>query len=171
MWACEVLNNILVLCKMAKNCHTNQVVSKRHMKAWGGGNDLFLYIFVCTLINTAPSAAPSDSTVPEVAGIGSNPGLLRLWHWLPPARIDVKISLFSRYDPGDPRCQPIYERRVYKRRNYKGDYWHTERYTGITTKYIYIEHHSVCPLVGIGTLPSPLSPASERLGVTIPTTE
>ncbi len=28
---------------------------------------------------------------------------------------------------------------------------------------IYIENHSVCPLVGIGTLPSPLSPASVPL--------
>ena len=31
------------------------------------------------------------------------------------------------------------------------------------TVRIYKEHHSVCPLVGIGTLPTPLSPASEPL--------
>jgi hypothetical protein len=29
--------------------------------------------------------------------------------------------------------------------------------------YIYIEYHSVCPLVGIGTLPPPLSPANVPL--------
>jgi hypothetical protein len=29
--------------------------------------------------------------------------------------------------------------------------------------HIYIEYHSVCPLVGIGTLPPPLSPASVPL--------
>ncbi len=31
------------------------------------------------------------------------------------------------------------------------------------TKYTYIEYHSVCPLVGIGTLPPPLSPATVPL--------
>jgi hypothetical protein len=34
--------------------------------------------------------------------------------------------------------------------------WHKVR--------IYKEYHSVCPLVGIGILPTPLSPASEGLG-------
>jgi hypothetical protein len=29
--------------------------------------------------------------------------------------------------------------------------------------HIYVEYHSVCPLVGIGTLPPPLSPASVPL--------
>jgi hypothetical protein len=32
-----------------------------------------------------------------------------------------------------------------------------------STKYIYKEYHSLCPLVGIGTLPSPPSPASVPL--------
>jgi hypothetical protein len=36
---------------------------------------------------------------------------------------------------------------------------------GRATKYVYIykEYHSGCPLVGIGTLPTPLSPASVPL--------
>jgi hypothetical protein len=36
---------------------------------------------------------------------------------------------------------------------------------GEGTKYVHIykEYHSVCPLVGIGTLPPPLSPASMPL--------
>jgi hypothetical protein len=33
----------------------------------------------------------------------------------------------------------------------------------VGTKYIYKEYHSVCPLVGIGTLPPPLSPSSVPL--------
>jgi hypothetical protein len=36
---------------------------------------------------------------------------------------------------------------------------------------IYIEHHSVCPLVGIGTLPPPLSPASVPRGTNSPAGE
>ncbi len=37
--------------------------------------------------------------------------------------------------------------------------------------YIYKVYNSVCPLVGIGTLPNPLSPAGEGVGgVPIPTT-
>jgi hypothetical protein len=72
------------------------------------------------------SAAPSDSTVPEVAGIEPRTVATLALIATHSARCQNKSDL--RYDPGDPRCQPIYERRVYKRRNYKGDYWHTERY-------------------------------------------
>jgi hypothetical protein len=42
-----------------------------------------------------------------------------------------------------------------------------------TTKYLYIEHHSVCPLVGIGTPPDLLpvasvpSPPDQRVGGTL----
>jgi hypothetical protein len=39
-----------------------------------------------------------------------------------------------------------------------------ERMHGGTTKYLYIEHHSVCPLVRTGTPPTPLP---ERVGGTI----
>ncbi len=38
-----------------------------------------------------------------------------------------------------------------------------KQYTVYGAKYIYKEYHSVCPLVGIGTLPTPLSPASVPL--------
>jgi hypothetical protein len=34
---------------------------------------------------------------------------------------------------------------------------------GLSSKYIYKEYHSVCSIVGIGTLPPPLSPASVPL--------
>jgi hypothetical protein len=36
-------------------------------------------------------------------------------------------------------------------------------YNGLHKVRIYKEYHSVCPLVGIGTLPTPLSPASVPL--------
>jgi hypothetical protein len=38
----------------------------------------------------------------------------------------------------------------------------TEKHTTHKVR-IYKEYHSVCPLVGIGTLPTPLSPASVPL--------
>jgi hypothetical protein len=31
------------------------------------------------------------------------------------------------------------------------------------TKYIYLEYHGLCPIVGIGILPPPLSPANVPL--------
>jgi hypothetical protein len=40
---------------------------------------------------------------------------------------------------------------------------HARQQCSYTKKYVHKEHHRVCPLVGIGTLPTPLSPASVPL--------
>ncbi len=39
----------------------------------------FLVFYICC--STLLHVPPSDFTVSEDAGMGSNPGLLRLWHW------------------------------------------------------------------------------------------
>jgi hypothetical protein len=37
--------------------------------------------------------------------------------------------------------------------------------TAVQQEHLYIEYHSVCPLVGIGTLPPPLTPTSVLLPI------